>query len=125
MKKCAVAGCPFSDDHIAVFGCFFENIVSIPASRTDLHPFFACVVDGGLDQRLPDVLAPETFIDLCVIDDHKVRSVLCESELGYPFAVPFDKKCAAAPMFVTLNLHRFIYYIKRKVVKQTLAGFVW
>ena len=108
-----------SDDHVAVFGCFFENVVSVSAPGSDLHPLLACIIDGGLHESLSYVLASQAFIHLGVVNDHQIRSVPGKGQLGDPFAVPFDKKCAAAPMFVSVDLHIYAYYIKRKVVKQT------
>ena len=96
------------NDYVVVFGCFFQDVADVRTPCSDLKIIFSGKIYSFADQLLADTLAAKSLVDFRVINNNNVRPRFGIRHFRDPFAVLFDKKCAAAPMFIPLNLHTSI-----------------
>ena len=96
------------NDYVVVFGRFVEDVSHVRTPGPDLEIVFPGEIYSLAYELLADALPAKTLVDLCVIYNYYVWPYFGIRHFGDPLAVLFDKKCAAAPMFIPLNLHSSI-----------------
>jgi len=96
------------NDYVVVFGRFVEDVSHVRTPSPDLKIVFPGEIYSLAYELLADALPAKTLVDLCVIYNYYVWPYFGIRHFGDPLAVLFDKKCAAAPMFIPLNLHSSI-----------------
>lgn len=85
-------------------GIAFDYFPCVRTRGVDLQSVLARILDRRLYEVLSDTFTAKLFVDLGVIDGHRV-AVFEISELGDPLAILIDIESTLPPMLVSLNLH--------------------